>query len=185
MGAFDETASGASAVLDRLARLNAGLSFGPTASLMVLIESVVDFTGTEAESEVAQLVKALADASAFVIGEAEASVWSQALTLAQPFKSARRGLLLAPGGVEADTLLNTPIGTILRNDFPPGRGVLVEKGKGVWIQSRSRTSQPSQQPVAVIKKEVTPWRLSVLNVWLTAQPARHSNLIRKPATFRT
>jgi S-DNA-T family DNA segregation ATPase FtsK/SpoIIIE len=68
------------------------------------------------------------------VGESEVSTWSQAWLLAQPFKSARRGILLSPSGVESDTLLSTPIGTVRRREFPPGRGVLIEKGKGVWLQ---------------------------------------------------
>ena len=46
---------------------------------------------------------------------------------------------MAPSGVETDTLLSTPIGTVRRTDFPPGRGVLIDKGKGVWMQ----VAQPS------------------------------------------
>ncbi|SHU17615.1 DNA translocase FtsK [Mycobacteroides abscessus subsp. abscessus] len=134
LNVFDESATGPAAVVGLVGRLTSSLSFGPADNLAVFIESVADFTGTEAENELAQLIKTLTDAAGFVVGEAEVSSWSQAWSLAQPFKSARRGLLLAPSGIEADALLNTPIGTIRRHDFPPGRGVLIEKGKGVWLQ---------------------------------------------------
>jgi S-DNA-T family DNA segregation ATPase FtsK/SpoIIIE len=36
--------------------------------------------------------------------------------------------------METDSLLNTSIGQVRRRDFPPGRGVLVDKGKGTWLQ---------------------------------------------------
>lgn len=131
---WTESAVGMSKVVDTAGRLTSGLA--DLANLTVVIESVTDFGGTEADSQLLALIKAISDASGFVIGEAEVSMWSQshAWMLAQPFKSARRGLLLAPTGGEPDTLLNTALGTIRRRDFPPGRGVLIEKGKGVWLQ---------------------------------------------------
>lgn len=130
---FSDSAVGGSAVVDLVGRLTSSLAFGVD-NLMIVLESVTEFTNGEAENDLANLLKALSGTPAFVVGEAEVSTWGQAWTLAQPFKSARRGLLLAPNGVESDSLLNTPIGIIRRHDFPPGRGVLIEKGKGVWIQ---------------------------------------------------
>ncbi|UUO04281.1 hypothetical protein M4D79_21155 [Mycolicibacterium novocastrense] len=104
---------------------------------MMVIESITEFTNSEVETDLSALLKSLAGTPAFVVGEAEVSTWGQAWTLAQPFKSGRRGLLLAPSGVESDSLLSTPIGVIRRHDFPPGRGVLIEKGKGCGSKSRS------------------------------------------------
>lgn len=130
---FSESAVGGAAVLDTVGRLSATMSLGVD-NLMLAIESVTEFTNSEAETELGNLLKSLSGSPAFVVGEAEVSTWGQAWTLAQPFKSGRRGLLLAPNGVEADSLLNTPIGIIRRHDFPPGRGVLIEKGRGVWVQ---------------------------------------------------
>lgn len=103
------------------------------AKLMVVIERVADFGGADVENDLAQLVKTYAD-TAFIVGESEVSSWGQAWMLAQPFKSSRRGLLLWPNGMDADGLLSTSIGTVRRTEFPPGRGVLVERGKGVWLQ---------------------------------------------------
>ncbi|MCG7592735.1 FtsK/SpoIIIE domain-containing protein [Mycobacterium sp. PSTR-4-N] len=130
---WSETAVGTSDVLALAGRLASSVQFG-SAKVMVVIESLADFGNGEAESELVRLVKTVSEGSGFVVGESEVSTWGQAWLLAQPFKSARRGLLLAPSGVEADSLLGTPLGTIRRHDFPPGRGVLIEKGKGVWLQ---------------------------------------------------
>lgn len=104
------------------------------ADVMLVIESVAGFADTEAENELARLVKYLTDASAFVVGESEVSSWGQAWLLAQPFKSGRRGIVLAPSGVETDTLLSTPIAPVRRRDLPAGRGVLIDKGREVWMQ---------------------------------------------------
>jgi S-DNA-T family DNA segregation ATPase FtsK/SpoIIIE len=130
---FSDSAVGSADVIDLVGRLAANVAFGVD-NLMVVIESITEFTNTESESDLAALIKSLAGTAAFVVGESEVSTWGQAWTLAQPFKSARRGLLLAPNGIESDSLLSTPIGVIRRHDFPPGRGVIVDKGKGVWIQ---------------------------------------------------
>lgn len=101
--------------------------------LMVVIERVGDFGDTEAENTLVELVKARST-TAFIVGESEVSSWGQAWTLSQPFKASRRGLLLWPDGTEADSLLSTSIGTVRRTEFPPGRGISVERGKGVWLQ---------------------------------------------------
>jgi S-DNA-T family DNA segregation ATPase FtsK/SpoIIIE len=131
---WTETAIGPSAVYDRANSLISSVEFGGGSNLMVVVESVSDFGGTEAESELARLVKTLSDASAFVVGESEVSTWNQAYLLAQPFESPRRGIVLAPDSHEVDSLLNTSIGIVRQREFPPGRGVFVEKGRGVWLQ---------------------------------------------------
>jgi S-DNA-T family DNA segregation ATPase FtsK/SpoIIIE len=125
---WTDTASGQDAVISQVNRLDPGAT-----NLMVVIEGVANFGGTEAENDLAAMIKRLGD-TAFIVGESEVSGWGQAWLLAQPFKASRRGLLLWPGGVESESLLSTSIGIVRRNDFPPGRGVLVERGKGVWLQ---------------------------------------------------
>ncbi|TDO10461.1 S-DNA-T family DNA segregation ATPase FtsK/SpoIIIE [Mycobacterium sp. BK086] len=132
---WNRSATGTDAVRQAADDLMAAVSTTTApAALTVVIESVTDFSGTDVESTLTQLVKTLSDASAFVVGEAEVSTWSQAWQLGQPFKSPRRGLLLAPSAGDSDTLLNTSIGPVRRHEFPPGRGVLIEKGRGVWLQ---------------------------------------------------
>ncbi|MGE2716265.1 FtsK/SpoIIIE domain-containing protein [Mycolicibacterium litorale] len=130
---WSDTASGQEPVIDLVSQLLLDPAAAVARTLMVVIEGVAEFGGTGAENELAQLVKAMGD-TAFVVGESEVSGWGQAWLLAQPFKAARRGLLLWPSGVEADSLFNTPIGVVRRSEFPPGRGVRIERGKGVWMQ---------------------------------------------------
>ena len=86
-----------------------------------------------AESGVAQLVTASIKADQWVVGESESSTWSSAWQLAQPFKSGRRGLLLNPGDIEGDSLLNTSLGRV-SPEFIPGRGYIVGRGKARKIQ---------------------------------------------------
>lgn len=101
--------------------------------LMIVIEDIGNFAGTGAEAELVQLVKTLGG-SALIVGESETSTWSQAWQLAPLFKAARRGLLLWPRELESDSLFSTSIGSVRRSQFPPGRGLVIERGRGVWMQ---------------------------------------------------
>lgn len=96
--------------------------------LAVFIEGLTEFTDTTAESGIERLVTMAIKADQWVIGESETSTWSSAWSLAQPFKSGRRGLLLNPGDIEGDSLLSTSLGRI-STDFIPGRAYIVGRGK--------------------------------------------------------
>ncbi|MGN7148895.1 FtsK/SpoIIIE domain-containing protein [Arthrobacter sp. SAFR-179] len=108
-------------------------STGNPGAVAFFIEGLTEFTDTIAESGMAQLVTASLKADQWVIGESESSTWSSAWQLAQPFKSGRRGLLLNPGDIEGDSLLNTSLGRV-SPDFIPGRGYVVGRGKARKIQ---------------------------------------------------
>lgn len=103
-------------------------STGTPGKLAIFIEGLTDFTDTGAESGIERLVTASVKAEQWVVGESETSTWSSAWSLAQPFKSGRRGLLLNPGDIDGDSLLSTSLGRI-STDFIPGRGYIVGRGK--------------------------------------------------------
>lgn len=128
LGVWDRSAVGQDAILALAGQLALASS-----KVMLVIENVADFGNTDAENELTQAMKTLSN-NAFIVGESEVSGWGQAWLLAQPFKASRRGLVLWPNGMECDGLLSTSIGTVRRSEFPPGRGVLIERGKGVWLQ---------------------------------------------------
>ncbi len=98
------------------------------------IEGVTEFSDSSAEMDLVDLIKAAIKANLFVVGEAETSTWSAAWNLAGLFKAGRRGLLLNPGDVEGDSLMNTPLGRIYNNKFIPGRGYIVGRGKAFKLQ---------------------------------------------------
>lgn len=97
-------------------------------------EGLTEFGSTPVEADVVRLIKAAARADHWVIGESETSTWSQAWSLAQPFKSGRHGLLLSPGDMDGETLMSTPLGKLKRGEFVPGRGHLVSRGKVHKVQ---------------------------------------------------
>ncbi len=131
---WNEQADGPSAVMQLAGRLAAAVESGPDARYAIFVEALPEFTGTEAEFELDRLVKAMARAGNFVVGEGEVSTWSQAYTLAAPFKAGRRGVLLAPGEMDGDMLLGTPLGRVRRADFPPGRGFVIVNGRANRVQ---------------------------------------------------
>ncbi|WP_120519754.1 FtsK/SpoIIIE domain-containing protein [Arthrobacter celericrescens] len=102
-------------------------------TMAIFIEGLTDFTDSLAEMSINKLVTDSIKADQWVVGESESSTWSQAWSLAQPFKSGRRGLLLNPSDVEGDSLLSTSLGRI-SPDFIPGRGYIVGRGKVRKIQ---------------------------------------------------
>lgn len=141
-GIWDVEASDPEQVRTLAQQLTETLEAGgvPEGRLAVFVDGVADFTGTGAENGLEKLVRAAAREGQFVIGENESSTWSQAYTLAKPFKSGRRGLLLQPSDGDGDTLLGTPLGRVRRADFPPGRGFLVQSGRATKVQVAQVTS---------------------------------------------
>lgn len=107
---------------------------GAKERLALFIESLPEFTGTDAEYELERLIRLASREEQLVIGEGETSTWQQAYTLAGPFKSGRKGLLLVPGDMDGDNLMGTSLGRIRRADFPPGRGFLVINGRAARVQ---------------------------------------------------
>jgi S-DNA-T family DNA segregation ATPase FtsK/SpoIIIE len=121
-------AEGPSQVAELADRLANELEATPT-PVAVFVEHLTEFSSGEAEFALDRLIKTVVRSDGFVVGEAETSTWTQAWTLAQPFKAGRRGLLLVPGEMDGDTLLGTPLGRLRRADFPTGRGFLIEAGR--------------------------------------------------------
>jgi S-DNA-T family DNA segregation ATPase FtsK/SpoIIIE len=100
----------------------------PAGKYAFFIDSVSEFSGSMAEDPLVRLIRMASRSEQFVVGESESSTWSQAYSLATPFKAARRGLILVPGEMDADSLTGTSVGRIRTRDFPPGRGFLIAGG---------------------------------------------------------
>jgi S-DNA-T family DNA segregation ATPase FtsK/SpoIIIE len=115
-------------------RLSEAIEAGSAGRLALFVESLPEFTGTEAEYELDRLVRLAAREEQFVVGEGESSSWAQAYTLSGPFKAARRGLALAPTDIDGDVLFGLSLGRIRRADFPAGRGFLIERGRSHKVQ---------------------------------------------------
>ena len=134
-GGWAASEEGPADVASLCSRLISQLEEAPAggARIALFIESVTEFQGTVAESDLSRLLKLAITSGQFVVGEAEVSTWSQAYSITPHFKSGRRGLLLVPGDLDGD-LLGAPLGRIRRSDFPPGRGFLIAKGRASRLQ---------------------------------------------------
>ncbi|MFN3600884.1 MAG: FtsK/SpoIIIE domain-containing protein [Dietzia sp.] len=133
---WDATAVGGDAVAELCRGLVDDIRSGRTDAqgLAVVLHGLADFAMSPAEADLLPLIKEAVACGHFVVGESESSTWNQAYQLAQPFKSARVGLLLAPGDSDGDGLLGTPLGRVKRAEFPPGRGFYIRYGVATKLQ---------------------------------------------------
>lgn len=106
----------------------------PPRSVAIVIEAMTEFTSTDAEDALVDLVKAAARAEVFIIGEGESSTWGAAWSLARDMKAGRRGLLVVPGDNDGESLLAASLGRFRQSDLPPGRGFLIDRGRIDKIQ---------------------------------------------------
>lgn len=102
--------------------------------LVVVIEALGDYLSGSADAPLVALIKSIRRSSSFLLAEAETSAWASSWPLMAEIKSARRGFLLQPEGMDGDSILRTSIPRGNRNDFPEGRGFLVQSGKAVRVQ---------------------------------------------------
>ncbi|WP_285115725.1 FtsK/SpoIIIE domain-containing protein [Leifsonia sp. fls2-241-R2A-40a] len=100
----------------------------------VFVESIADFLQTSAESPLVELVRAARRSEHLLVAEAETSAWGSSWPLLGEVKNGRRGLLLQPDWIEGDVLLKTPLPRSNRSEFPPGRGVFIQKGGFARVQ---------------------------------------------------
>lgn len=129
-----EVAQSPAEVLNMATRLSESVENGTSGPLAIFVESLPEFTGTDAEYELDRLVRVAARENHFVVGEGESSSWAQAYTLSGLFKAARRGLALTPTDMDGDVLFGLPLGRIRRADFPAGRGFLIDSGRARKVQ---------------------------------------------------
>jgi S-DNA-T family DNA segregation ATPase FtsK/SpoIIIE len=102
--------------------------------IAVFVESIGDFLQTPADSAIVELVRAVRRSDHLLVAEAESSAWGSSWPLLGEVKNGRRGLLLQPDSVEGDLLLKTPLPRLNRSEFPPGRGVFIQKGGFTRVQ---------------------------------------------------
>jgi S-DNA-T family DNA segregation ATPase FtsK/SpoIIIE len=102
--------------------------------IAVFVEAIGDFLQTPADAAIVELVRAVRRSDHLLVAEAETSAWGSSWPLLGEVKNGRRGLLLQPESVEGDLLLKTPLPRMNRAEFPPGRGVLIQKGGFTRVQ---------------------------------------------------
>jgi S-DNA-T family DNA segregation ATPase FtsK/SpoIIIE len=100
----------------------------------VVIEGISDFLGSPADRPLTTLIKTHLAHGHLVIAEDETSVLGQMRPLLVAVKSSRRGLALQPEMADGLLVYKTEFPKWRRSECPPGRGLLVENGRGSLLQ---------------------------------------------------
>lgn len=101
--------------------------------IILCIENVQDFGASMSDGPLVQAIKQARRMGHLIIGEADIQGWVTG-QLVSELKGARRGLLLAPEGADAQMLFSAAAPRMSRADMPPGRGVWIESGRVAMVQ---------------------------------------------------
>jgi DNA segregation ATPase FtsK/SpoIIIE, S-DNA-T family len=143
LGIWQQVASDPAEVAEVAAKLDAAAgaaaagaaaASGDGQRFAVVIESVTEFLGTQADTPLAAMIKTLVKYGHLVIAEAETSALGQAWPLLNAVKSARAGLALQPEQGDGLLVYKTEFPKARRAEFPAGRGLLVEGGQVRLLQ---------------------------------------------------
>ncbi|MFZ2501837.1 MAG: FtsK/SpoIIIE domain-containing protein [Nocardioides sp.] len=129
----DEAATLAYAISSDLG--SGALDPGTGDPVLIVVEGVPNFNGMlDAEPAMLAMAKAALDHGVFVVGEGETSALSQWGEISAVFRQGRRGIALQPQDIDGDGLFKTAFPRMIRSEFPPGRGMLVDAGNTIRIQ---------------------------------------------------
>jgi len=131
---FEEVATDPESVADLARKLTDVVTQQSSPRIVVATEDVAEFLQTPAEAPLTALVKAIKRSDHFLVAEAETGSWGSSWPLLTEIKSARRGVLLQPDSIEAETILRISIPRTNRSEFPPGRGIYTSAGRFVRVQ---------------------------------------------------
>ncbi|WP_426623506.1 FtsK/SpoIIIE domain-containing protein [Leifsonia sp. McL0607] len=129
-----ETPDAASALVARLTARILKADDRELGRLLIVVEGVGDFEGEPVEAQTARLVKAARRAGAAVVAECDPVTAPTAWQLFAELKAARAGLVLRPDESDGLALFRTPFPRVSRDEFPAGRGYLVESGRLTCLQ---------------------------------------------------
>ncbi|WP_110850643.1 FtsK/SpoIIIE domain-containing protein [Georgenia satyanarayanai] len=134
---WEQAATGATDVAELARAVVADLREPPPAGqvgTVVVIEALADFLATPADAPLVEVVKAAKRNEHLVVGEGETSTWGASWPLVAEIRGGRRGLALQPDQLEGDTLFRTSFPRVQRQEFPVGRGMLVDRARVRRVQ---------------------------------------------------
>jgi DNA segregation ATPase FtsK/SpoIIIE, S-DNA-T family len=135
LGIWQQVASDPAEVAEVAAKLDQAAATGDGGQrFAVVIESITEFLGTQADTPLAAMIKTLVKYGHVVIAEGETSALGQGWPLLNAVKSARAGLALQPEQGDGLLVYKTEFPKARRAEFPPGRGLLVEGGRVRLLQ---------------------------------------------------
>lgn len=127
--------SGASAGEEFLATWGAELEkpADGESQMVLCIENVQDFGASMSDGPLVQAIRQARRQGHLIIGEADVQGWASG-QLVSELRGARRGLLLAPEGADAQMLFSVIAPRQHRADMPPGRGLWIDAGRVATVQ---------------------------------------------------
>lgn len=102
--------------------------------LMIVVEDVPQFADSPAERPLKALLQAINRSEHFLVGDADVSQATSGFGLIGDFKAGRKGIVLKPDAFDGDAIFKVPFPKVKRSDFPEGRGIFVQAGRGVTVQ---------------------------------------------------
>ncbi|MET0672115.1 MAG: FtsK/SpoIIIE domain-containing protein [Microbacterium pygmaeum] len=102
--------------------------------LMIVVEDLPQFADSPAERPLKALLQAVNRSEHFLIGDADVSQVTSGFGLVGDFKAGRKGIVLKPDAFDGDAIFKVPFPKVKRSDFPEGRGIFVQAGRGVTVQ---------------------------------------------------
>lgn len=103
--------------------------------IMIVVEDVTQFADTDAERPMKELFQAINRSDHFLIGDADVSLLSSGFGFVGDFKAGRRGIVMKPDAYDGDAIYKTPFPKVKRSDFPSGRGIFVQNGRVITVQT--------------------------------------------------
>lgn len=103
--------------------------------IMIVIENVTQFADSDAERPLKELFQAINRSDHFLIGDADISLLSSGFGFVGDFKAGRKGIVMKPDAYDGDSVFKTPFPKVKRSDFPAGRGIFVQNGRTVTVQT--------------------------------------------------
>lgn len=102
--------------------------------VVIVVEGAGEFVSSPADFALQTLAKYCLSDDQWFLAEGEVSTLRSSMGYLGVVKSSRAGLALQPDQETGSALFNTPFGRTNRNDFPPGRGLLVGAGRTAIVQ---------------------------------------------------
>jgi S-DNA-T family DNA segregation ATPase FtsK/SpoIIIE len=128
----------------------------------LVVEGWCEWADGTLGAKLGELVKRARSLGHLVIGEDETPALAGAWGAAAELKAARRGFILQPDTVDGETAFKTTFPKMKRTDYPPGRGIWVDRGRLSVVQLplaegevSGETSEVAQEAAASSASEWT------------------------------
>lgn len=97
--------------------------------ILVVIDTVTEYTGGDADAQMAKMVKAINRSSHSLIADGDSNVLSGGWGMVGEVKANRKGIALVPDTLDGDQIFKVQFPRVKRSETPVGRGFFVSGSK--------------------------------------------------------